>query len=212
MNTLDLVIGLLCLGSAILGIVLGPLRQISKLGGLVLGLLLAKKYSGWAQDVMRLRFVHGDAVAYVIVLVAVYIAARLVGYAVEYSLRGDKLSGSERLTGGLAGLLHGAALSVVVVFILVAVSPREASIFRESKAASTAIAAAGWAQAVFPKELRDAFRDKVPGARGGKEPQGAGPAPSSPQPKASASSPPKAPASGQPKAPASPQPKNRSRK
>jgi len=171
MNTLDIVIGALCLGSAILGIVLGPLRQIFKLVGLVLGLILAKKYFGWAQDVMSLRFVHGDAVAYVILLVAVYVAARLVGYAVEYSLRGDKLSGAERLTGALAGLVHGAAVSVLVVFVLVAVSPREASLFRESKTAPTAITAAGWAQGVFPKEVRDPFREKAPAAKGepGKE-------------------------------------------
>lgn len=169
MNTLDIVIGALCLGSAILGAVLGPLRQIFKLGGLVLGLILAKKYFGWAQDVMRLRFVHGDAVAYVLVLVAVYAAARLVGYAVEHSLRGEKLSGSERLTGGLAGLVHGAAVSVLVVFVLVAVSPRDASLFRESKSAPAAIAVARWVQSVFPKEIRDPFREKAPAAEGERE-------------------------------------------
>ena len=197
MNTLDIVIGALCLGSAIPGAVQGPLRQISKLGGLVLGLVLAKKYFGWAQDVMRLRFAHGDAVAYVILLVAVYVAARLVGYAVEYSLRGEKLSGSERLTGGLAGLVHGAAVSVLVVFVLVAVSPRDAPLFRESKAAPAAIAAAGWVQSVFPKVLRDAFREKALAAEGegqkAKEKEkervketvkeSAPPAPASPQPK-----------------------------
>jgi len=195
MNTLDIVIGILCLGSAMLGAVLGPLRQIFKLGGLVLGLVLAKRYFGWAQDVMHLRFVHGDAVAYVILLVAVYVAARLVGYAVEYSLRGDKLSGSERLTGALAGLVHGAAVSVLVVFVLVAVSPRDASLFRESKAAPAAIAAAGWVQAVFPKEIRDPFREKAPAAEGEREKEkekekvkekvkgSAAPAPAAPQPK-----------------------------
>lgn len=199
MNTPDIVIGALCLGSAILGAVVGPLRQISKLGGLVLGLVLAKKYFGWAQDVMRLRFAHGDTVAYVVVLVAVYVAVRLVGYAAEYALRGEKLSGAERLTGGLAGLVHGAAVSVLVVFVLVAVSPREASLFRESKAAPAAIAAAGWVQPVFPKELRDAFREKVLAAEGEPEKQkekekvkdrakekikeSAAPAPAAPQPK-----------------------------
>lgn len=166
MNTLDIVIGALCVGSAILGAVLGPLRQISKLGSLVLGLVLAKKYSGWAQEFMRLHFAHGDAVAYVILLVAVYVAARLLGYAIEYSLRGEKLSGSERLTGGLAGLVHGAAVSVLVVFVLVAVSPREASLFRESKAAPAAVAAGERVQSLFPKEVRDPFREKAPAAKG----------------------------------------------
>ena len=166
MNTLDVVIGLLCLGSAALGVAMGPLRQISKLGGLVLGLVVAKKYSGWAQDSMRLRFVHGDVVAYVILLVAVYVAVRLVGWAVEYTMRSDKMSGSERLTGALAGLVHGAALSVVVVILLVAVSPREAALLRESKAAPAAVKAAEWVQGVFPKEVRDPFREKAPAAEG----------------------------------------------
>lgn len=198
MNTLDIVIGLICLGSAVLGAVLGPLRQISKFGGLVLGLVLAKKYSGWAQDVMRLRFVHGDVVAYVTVLVAVYVAARLLGYAVEHSLRGEKLSGSERLTGGFAGLVHGAALSVVVVFFLVAVSPRDAAIFRESKAAPTAIAVAGWVQWVFPGMVREPFREKAHAV----ESRGNGEEVREKE-KAAESAPP---------APAPPQPKNRSRK
>ncbi len=208
MNTLDIVIGVVCLGSMILGIVLGPLRQISKFGGLVLGLVLAKKYGGWAQDALRLRFTHGDAVAYAIVLVAVYVAARLVGYIIEHSLKGETLSGSERLTGGLAGLALGAALSVVIVFVLVAVSPRDASIFRESKAGGTAIRAAGWAQAVFPQELRDAFREKASAAYGGGPGIGicATPEPPAPQPKASK------PESGQTKAKAEAQLKNRSRK
>lgn len=199
MNTLDIVIGALCLGSAILGAVLGPLRQISKLGGLVVGLVLAKKYYGWAQDLMHLRFAHGDAVAYVILLVAVYVAVRLIGYAVEYSLKGEKLSGAERLTGGLAGVVHGAAVSVLVVFVLVAVSPRDASLFRESKAAPAAIAAAGWLESLFPKEIRDPFREKAPAAAGepkktkekdgdkvtekDKVTESAPPAPASPQPK-----------------------------
>ncbi len=209
MNTLDVVIGLLCLGSAVLGVAMGPLRQISKLGGLVLGLVVARKYSGWAQETMRLRFAHGDVVAYVILLVAVYVAARLVGWAIEHSLRGDKLSGSERLTGALAGLVHGAALSVVVVVLLVAVSPRGASLFRESKAGPTAIRAAGWAQAVFPKEVRDPFGEKVPAADAGGSVESYPPA-ASPPPKVSVV--PKEPAPSQAKAPAASQPKNRSRK
>ncbi len=212
MNTLDIVIGVVCLLSMSLGIALGPLRQIAKLAGLVLGLVLATKYSGWAQDAMRLHFVHGAAVAYAVVLVAVYVAVRFVGYAVERSLKGEKLSGSERLTGGLAGLVHGAALSIVVVFILVAVSPRDASIFRESKAASPAIAVAGWAQAVFPKELRDGFREKSPGGRGGGSGIGECATPAQPPPRPKASAETKDPASPQPKAKAEAQPKNRSRK
>ncbi len=198
MNTLDVVIGLLCLGSAVLGVAMGPLRQISKLGGLVFGLILAKRYAGWAQDTMRLHFVHGDAVAYAILLVAVYIAVRIVGWAVERPLRGEKLSGTERVTGALAGLVYGAALSVVAVFVLVAVSPREAAIFRESKAAPATLTVARWAQAVFPKVIRDPFREKVPAAEGDrgkgevKEKEGA---------KADA-----------PPAPPAAQPKNRSRK
>lgn len=210
MNTLDAVIGVLCVGSAILGVAMGPLRQISKLAGLVLGLVIAKKYGGWAQETMRLRFAHGDVVAYLILLVAVYVAVRLVGWAVEHSLRGEKLSGSERLTGALAGLVHGAALSVVVVVLLVAVSPRGASLFRESKTAPTAIRAAGFAQAVFPKEVREPFREKASaaGGGGGVESYPAPPASTSPQ----AAAPPKASASAPPDAASAPQPKKRSRK
>ncbi|MGE5190047.1 MAG: CvpA family protein [Gemmatimonadota bacterium] len=170
MNTLDIVIVVLCLGSAVVGAVTGPLRQISRFGGLALGLILARKYSGWAQDAMGLRFVHGDAVGYVAVLVAVYVAVRLLGYAVEHALRGDKLSGAERLTGALAGLVHGLALSVVAVFLLVAVLPRGAAIFRDATAAPAAITAAEWVQRVFPAVVREPFREKVGAAEGASPP------------------------------------------
>lgn len=190
---MDIVFGLLCLGSAILGAVAGPLRQIFKFGGLVLGLILAKRYSAWAQDAMHLRFVHGDWVAYAAVFVAVYLAARLVGYAVEHTLRGEKVSGAERLTGALAGLVHGAALSVVVFVFLVAVSPRDAAILRESKAAPAAATVAGWVKSIFPGALREPLREKAPAAesrgpgdaiKDGKKGAGSAPAPpSAPQPK-----------------------------
>ena len=107
--------------------------------------------------------------------------------------------------------LHGvAALSVVVVVLLVAVSPRGASLFRESKAAPAALRAARWAQAVFPKEVREPFREKASAAGGGEGVESYPAPPASTPPQAAA--PPKASASAQPDAASASQPKKRSRK
>jgi len=160
-NLLDIVIAVLCLGLAAYGIFQGIVRQLISVGGLLLGHVAGVKFYAIAQERLRLDFSHGDIVAYLLTFLAVYLAVRLGGLLVERWVRGSALSGTDRFAGMLAGFGKGVLLSVLLVFVLVILLPRNASLLRESKLAPKAMVAARWMQKVFPERIRDAFREKI---------------------------------------------------
>ncbi len=180
MNLIDLLITALCVGFALYGIIQGVVRQLFSWGGLVLGHLAGVKFYEIVQDRLRIGFPHGDVVAYLLTFLAVYLLFRLVGLPVERWVRGSEMSGTDRFAGLLAGLGKGALLSVLLVFVLVILLPRDTSLLRESNLAPTAMVAARWGQKFFPERIRDAFREKAgdPSSSPGKKES-----PSSPQPK-----------------------------
>ena len=161
MNLLDIVIAVLCLGLAVHGIFQGMVRQLFSWGGLIAGHIAGVKFFETAQVLLRLDFSHSDVVAYLLIFLAVYLAVRLVGILVERWVRGSELSGTDRLAGMLAGFGKGVLLSVLLVFVLVILLPRDTSLLRESKLAPHAMVAARWMQMVFPERIRDAFRGKL---------------------------------------------------
>ena len=161
MNFLDIVIAVLCLGLAVHGIFQGMVRQLFSWGGLLAGHVAGVKFYGIAQERLRLDFSHADVVAYLLTFLAVYLAVRLAGLLVERWVRGSELSGTDRIAGMLAGFGKGVLLSVLLVFVLVILLPRNASLLRESKLAPNAMVAAKWMQKVFPERIRDSFREKI---------------------------------------------------
>ena len=168
MNLLDIVIAVLCLGLAVYGIFQGMVRQLISWGGLLLGHIAGVKFYGIAQERLRLDFSHGDIVAYLLIFLAVYLAVRLLGLLVERWVRGSQLSGTDRFAGMLAGFGKGVLLSVLLVFVLVILLPRDTSLLRESKLAPKAMVAAAWVQKVFPERIRNSFREKIGELSGGK--------------------------------------------
>lgn len=180
MNLLDAVIAVLCAAFLLMGVVHGLVRQAVSLGGLVFAHLAGARYHPAAVRALDLDFRYGAEVGYLCVFAAVYLAVRLAGIPVERWVRSSKLSGTDRLAGGAAGLLKGALLSVLLVFFLVIFLPRDAAVLRESKAAPHAIAAAGWLGRAFPERIGAAFRAKLAAASPAERPQ---PAPAAAQPK-----------------------------
>ncbi|HEY5461348.1 MAG TPA: hypothetical protein VIJ89_06340, partial [Deferrimonas sp.] len=59
------------------------------------------------------------------------------------------------------GLVKGVLLSILIVFLLVILLPRDARLLRESKAAPAAIAAGKRLAAAFPERFAESFREKV---------------------------------------------------
>jgi membrane protein required for colicin V production len=161
MNPVDVAVAALCLWFAVAGIVHGLVRQLFSIGGIVAGHLLGIRFYPLAQKHLGLSFPYSEAAGYAVIFLAVLIAVRLIGGLVEGRVRGSKLSGVDRLAGMAVGLLKGALLSVLAVFLLVVALPKDARILRESKAAPTAIAAGRWMAGVFPQKIAEPFREKA---------------------------------------------------
>ena len=181
MNLLDIVIIALCLGFAVYGIVQGVVRQLFSWTGLLLGHVVGVKYYETAQERFQFDFPHGEIVAYLLIFLGIYLAIRLVGLLIERWVRGSELSGTDRAAGMLAGFVKGALFSVLIVFVLVILLPRDTGLLRKSTLAPRAMVAATWVAKIFPEKIRDAFREKTgdsPPLSGG----GDG-SPAAPQPK-----------------------------
>ena len=161
MNLLDLVLAVLIAWFAVSGIVQGLVRQLFSLGGLVAGHLLGIRYFSFAQEKLGLSFQYAEVVGYAVVFLAAYLGIRLIGGLVENRVRESKLSGTDRLAGMAAGLVKGALFSILIVFLLVILLPRDTRLLRESKAAPTAIAAGKRLAAAFPDRFAESFREKV---------------------------------------------------
>jgi len=165
MNLLDLILALLIAWFAISGIVRGLVRQLFSLGGLVAGHLLGIRFYAFVQGKLGLSFQYAEVVGYAVVFLAAYLAIRLIGGLIEDRVRKSKLSGSDRLAGMAAGLVKGALFSILIVFLLVILLPRDARLLRESKAAPTAMAAGNRLAAAFPDRFAESFREKVRSVR-----------------------------------------------
>jgi membrane protein required for colicin V production len=162
MNPVDIALAVLCLWFAVAGILHGLVRQLFSIGGIVAGHLLGIRFYPLAQKYLGLTFPYSEAAGYVVIFLAVLIAVRLIGGLVEGRVRGSKLSGVDRLAGMAVGLAKGVLLSVIAVFLLVVVLPKDSRVLKESKAAPAAIAAGRWLAGVFPQKIAEPFREKAP--------------------------------------------------
>lgn len=167
MNLLDVGIIALCGILALFGTLRGFVRQAVSLAGLILGHILAVRYNAEVQKLLQFDFQHAGIATYVLTLLAVYIAVRLLGLLIERWVRGTKLSVLDRILGALTGLVKGALFSILLVYVLVAVLPRNAAILKNSKLAPRALIAAGWLGKTFPERIRESYREKFRAA--GKE-------------------------------------------
>jgi membrane protein required for colicin V production len=162
MNPVDVALAALCLWFAVSGLLHGLVRQLFSIGGILAGHLLGIRYYAAAQKTLDLTFPYSEVAGYAVVFLAAYLLVRLIGGLVEGKVRGSELSVFDRMAGMAAGLLKGALLSVLVVFLLVGMLPRNSRVLRESKAAPTAITAGRWVAGAFPGKFAEPFREKSP--------------------------------------------------
>jgi len=161
MNLLDILLAVLIVWFAVSGIARGLVRQLFSIGGLIAGHVAGTRYYAFVQGQLGLSFHYAEVVGYAVVFLAAYLAVRLIGGFIEGRVRKSKLSGSDRLAGMAAGLVKGALFSILIVFLLVILLPRDARLLRESKAAPTAVAAGKRLAAAFPERFAESFREKV---------------------------------------------------
>jgi membrane protein required for colicin V production len=161
MQPLDIGIIALCAVLALFGLFKGIVRQLTSWAGLILGLVVAWKYGAGVQELLRFEFAGGAVAAYLLALLAVYIAVRLLGLVVERWLRGTKLSGADRFLGLVAGAAKGVFLSILLVVFLTILLPRNAPLLAGSKLYPRLMDAARWMENAFPERIRESFREKM---------------------------------------------------
>jgi membrane protein required for colicin V production len=162
MNPVDVAVAVIALWFGLSGLLHGMVRQLFSLGGIVAGHLLGIRYYPLAQKYLKLSFQYSEAAGYLAVFLVVWVAVRLIGALVEGKVRGSKLSGMDRMAGLLVGLAKAALVSVLLVFLLVVLLPRDSRVLRESRAAPHAIAAGRWISGAFPGKIADPFLEKAP--------------------------------------------------
>lgn len=112
--------------SAIAGLARGFFRSVFGLGGLLAGLLLAAW--NYVRVAHLLTFVHNesaaDVVSFVLIALVVMVGAHLTGYILAKAIEKVGLGCLDRLGGAAFGLVQGALLLVLCVWVTVAFLPQ----------------------------------------------------------------------------------------
>jgi len=141
--------------STVLAFVHGLLVEVCSLVGLVAGLLVAgHEYLSFAPTVGR--FIHEEAaasaVAFLLIALAVMLAAAILGRLLRWILRGVGLGWADRLAGGAFGLAKGYILVALGVAALAAFFPREPW-FDQSRLVPYFLPGAHGSVTVLPRDL-----------------------------------------------------------
>ena len=120
MNWLDLVFIVILLGTMIMGIVKGLVRQVIGLAAVIVGLILASLYyQGVAeilQKIIRARLLS-NFLGFLIIFFCVLAAGALLGFLIAKGMKGP-LAVINRVFGGAFGLLKAVLICGIIVFAL----------------------------------------------------------------------------------------------
>lgn len=133
------------------------------LAGVVLGLLLAswnyQKILPWISS-----WVHSpgvaEAIAFVVIAIAVMVVAGLAGRLIRWSVRSIGLGWADRFIGAIFGLLKGCVLVTLGVMAIAAFLPH-ATWLEQSKFAPYFLSVAHEASVVTPAQLGERIREGV---------------------------------------------------
>ena len=133
------------------------------LAGVVLGLLLAswnyQKILPWINS-----WVHSpgvaEAIAFVVIAIAVMVIAGLAGRLIRWSVRSIGLGWADRFVGAIFGLLKGCVLVTLAVMAIAAFLPH-ATWLERSRIAPYFLSVAHEVSVVTPAELGERIREGV---------------------------------------------------
>lgn len=167
LSVFDIVAGVIALSFMVYGALRGMARLTLHVAGLVLGCVLAMRYSEW----LALKLGAGAAavsagwdplrlLSYAIIFLTVTVIASLVAWPVTRLLAAAHLGFLDRLAGAGAGLLMAVLLICGAMIPLVALSPPNGGVAtRDSVLAPYAVAGGDYLKALAPEPLRSRFID-----------------------------------------------------
>ena len=166
-SAFDAVAGAIALVFVVYGAMRGMARLTLHVAGLVLGCVLAMRYSEWLAVKLGAAAAGATAgwdplrlVSCVLIFLAVTVAASLVAWPVTRVLTAAHLGLLDRLAGAGAGLLMATLLICGAMIPLVALSPPDGGIAtRDSVLAPYAVAGGDYLKAIAPEPMRSRFID-----------------------------------------------------
>ncbi len=172
-----IILGVLGL-SAVVAFLHGLLVEVCALTGLVAGVILGGQYylqvSPWVEQLVHETAV-AHAVAFLLIALAVMLAAAIIGRVLRWMLRRVGLGWADRLAGGVFGLVKGYVLVALAVAALAAFFPHQPWL-EQSQLVAYFMPGAQGSAAVLPRELgsriqsglhtlEQAARSRAPGWR-----------------------------------------------
>ena len=156
MNPLDWILALTLLYSVVRGVLRGFFREAFALGGLIAGILLAC----WFFRPLAVRMSGliatpsiAQPAAFILIVVAVAVAASLLGRVLKRTASTIGLGPVDRAAGGAFGLVRGTLIGVALLLAVAVFLPASAWV-RESKLAPYFLQGAHAVSFVVPDDLR----------------------------------------------------------
>ena len=167
LSAFDIAAGAVALVFVVYGAWRGMARLTLHVAGLVLGCVLAMRYSEWLALKLGASSASVSAgwdplrlVSYAIIFIAVSVLASLVAWPVTRLLAAAHLGFFDRLAGAGVGLLMATLLICGAMIPLVALSPPDGGVAtRDSVLAPYAVAGGDYLKALAPEPLRSRFID-----------------------------------------------------
>ena len=126
MNTLDIGICLFAAFFVVRGLFRGLVLELTGIAGLAAGIYLAGNYSQLAEPLVLKVFTDPrfvPLVAFLLVFVAVLAVSGFIGVILRRFLTATSLTWADYITGGVFGLLKGAAIAAVAIVALTVIMP-----------------------------------------------------------------------------------------
>ncbi len=137
MNLLDVLILIPIVWGFIRGLTKGLIIELATLAGMILGILAAYYFapdvSAWLRQYFTFSDNAGRIIAYILIFVAVMLAAYIIGKIIEKTVDMVALGWLNKLLGAVIGVVKGAIVAGIIVFAIVTFDRGEKIITRQAK-------------------------------------------------------------------------------
>ena len=135
MNMLDIFFAVVLVLGLIRGLMVGLVRQVASVAGLVVGGYVAYFYypeissflAGWIQ-----KTTYRDVISFILIFISVYLIIMMAAYLVQFLMKISMTGWLNRLLGMVLGLLKGAIICALVLIVLGMFFPSKAAFMENS--------------------------------------------------------------------------------
>ncbi|MFQ6082036.1 MAG: CvpA family protein [Candidatus Aminicenantia bacterium] len=160
-NWFDYILIAILLGSFIFGLIKGLIRQVIGISAIIIGLILAIYFYKVAAELL-FSFISNKIVSYLLGFLVIFLAILIIGLITSFVLskliRGP-LKTINHFLGGLFGLIRGALICMVIVFLLLIFpfSQVNQKVLSKSKLTPYCVSGITLILGLIPKDIKNEF-------------------------------------------------------